>query len=106
MFLNMLRMLSYVFWRPSLIPLTQKTHISWLALSQAGKAAPNTAVGRAMQQALALLPTSEASFEQMFTNGVQDVLMVIYLANLTRSHLLLAERMRDQNAAAQQTQAV
>lgn len=72
----------------------------------AGKAAPNTAVGRAMQQALALLPTSEASFEHMFTNGVQDVLMVIYLANLTRSHLLLAERMRDQNAAAQQTQAV
>eukprot|EP01122_Echinamoeba_exundans_P000457 TRINITY_DN10406_c0_g1_i1.p1 TRINITY_DN10406_c0_g1~~TRINITY_DN10406_c0_g1_i1.p1 ORF type:complete len:295 (-),score=81.83 TRINITY_DN10406_c0_g1_i1:37-921(-) len=72
----------------------------------AGKAAPNNAVGRALQQTLALLPTSEASFEHMFTNGVQDVLMVIYLANLTRSHLLLAERMRDQNAAAQQTQTV
>lgn len=67
----------------------------------AGKAAPNNAVGRALQQTLALLPTSEASFEHMFTNGVQDVLMVIYMANLTRSHLLLAERMRDQNASAQ-----
>lgn len=73
----------------------------------AGKSAPNNTVGRALQQTLSLLPTSEASFEHMFTNGVQDVLMVIYLANLTRSHLLLAERMRDQNAAAaQQTQAV
>jgi len=51
---------------------------------------------------MATLPTTEASFDQMFTNGVQDVLMVVYLANLTRSHLLLAEKLRDQQTQSAQ----
>jgi translation initiation factor 3 subunit F len=60
---------------------------------------PNNQVGRFLQETLALLPTNSISFDQMFTNGVQDVLMVIYLANLTRSHLLLAEKLKDQTPA-------
>lgn len=65
----------------------------------AGKETPNNEVGRFLQETLSLLPTNELAFDQMFTNGVQDVLVVIYLANLTRSHLLLAEKLRDQAAA-------
>jgi translation initiation factor 3 subunit F len=66
-----------------------------------GKEQPNTEVGRFLQQTLTLLPTTENAFDQMFTNGVQDVLMVVYLSNLTRSHLLLAEKLRDQTTAQQ-----
>ena len=59
---------------------------------------PNNEIGRFLHQTLASLPTTEANFDQMFTNGVQDVLMVVYLANLTRAHLFLAEKLRDQQA--------
>ena len=36
------------------------------------------------------LPTS--AFEKIFTSQVQDMLVVVYLANLTRAQLALADR--------------
>jgi translation initiation factor 3 subunit F len=55
---------------------------------------------------LALLPSHESSeFDKMFANSLQDVLMVVYLANLMRTHLLLAERLRDQTTLTSSTSA-
>jgi len=62
----------------------------------AGKAPQNIELGRFLQHTLSLLPSNDISFETMFSNGTLDTLMLIYLANLTRSHLLLAEKARDQ----------
>lgn len=62
----------------------------------AGKAPQNLELGRFLQHTLSLLPSNDISFETMFSNGTLDTLMLIYLANLTRSHLLLAEKARDQ----------
>jgi translation initiation factor 3 subunit F len=62
----------------------------------AGKAPSNVELGRFLQHTLSLLPSNDVSFETMFSNGTLDTLMLIYLANLTRSHLFLAEKSRDQ----------
>jgi translation initiation factor 3 subunit F len=64
----------------------------------AGKAPQNIELGRFLQHTLSLLPSTDISFETMFTNGTLDTLMLIYLANLTRSHLFLAEKNRDQSS--------
>jgi len=54
-------------------------------------------IGRLIEETLALIPTYDnGQFDQILTKGLQDVLMVVYLANLTRTHLLLAEQLRDQ----------
>jgi len=54
-------------------------------------------IGRLIEETLALIPSYEGGqFESIFTKGLQDVLMIVYLANLTRTHLLLAEQLRDQ----------
>lgn len=64
----------------------------------AGKAPQNAELGRFLQHTLSQLPSNDISFETMFSNGTLDTLMLIYLANLTRSHLFLAERAREPSA--------
>ena len=34
-----------------------------------------------------------AEFEKMFNNSLQDLLMVVYLANLTRTQVVLQEKL-------------
>jgi translation initiation factor 3 subunit F len=34
------------------------------------------------------------NYEKMFNNSLQDLLMVVYLANLTRTQLKLAEKLQ------------
>jgi len=64
-------------------------------------------IGHLIEDTLALLPLYQSdSFEKIFTKGLQDVLMIVYLANLTRTHLLLAEQLRDQTNATTTTVAV
>jgi len=53
--------------------------------------------GQFVLDTFALLPTNLATFDKIFTSGLQDILMVVYLANLTRSHLLLANKMQEQS---------
>lgn len=36
-----------------------------------------------------------AKFEGMFNNAVQDLLMLVYLANLTRSQIMLRDKMNE-----------
>jgi len=51
-------------------------------------------VGRAVANALASIPhIDSAAFDKLFNNSVQDLLMVIYLSNLTKTQLALADKM-------------
>jgi len=60
-----------------------------------GKIVPDTNVGRFLADALSALPKLDAAaLEKMFTNSLQDLLLVVYLANLTRTQLALAEKLQ------------
>merc|ERR1719198_2254674 len=48
-----------------------------------------------LQNAMSAAPRLPASaFEKIFTSQVQDMLVVVYLANLTRAQLALAEKLQ------------
>jgi len=56
------------------------------------------AIGRALEETLSLLPRGQkeaAKLQVLWTRGLQDALMAAYLATLTRTHLHLAEHLRD-----------
>jgi translation initiation factor 3 subunit F len=60
-----------------------------------GKIVGNSTIGRQIALCLASLPKIDAeSLEKMFHNSLQDLLLVIYLANLTRTQLYLAEKLQ------------
>jgi len=48
-------------------------------------------IGRLIDDTLSMLPLDPSQFQSLFTKGLQDILMVVYLANLTKTHLLLAQ---------------
>ncbi|KAL1924581.1 uncharacterized protein VTP21DRAFT_4235 [Calcarisporiella thermophila] len=55
----------------------------------------NDTVGRFLMDAVASVPRVDAeAFEKMFNSHLQDVLMVIYLANMTRTQLAIAQRLQ------------
>ncbi|ORY91110.1 maintenance of mitochondrial structure and function-domain-containing protein [Syncephalastrum racemosum] len=59
-----------------------------------GKEQPNNAIGRYIMDAVSVVPKIDsASFEKMFNSHLQDLLMVVYLANMTRTQLSVAERL-------------
>eukprot|EP00238_Polyblepharides_amylifera_P000277 CAMPEP_0196574162 /NCGR_PEP_ID=MMETSP1081-20130531/3938_1 /TAXON_ID=36882 /ORGANISM="Pyramimonas amylifera, Strain CCMP720" /LENGTH=268 /DNA_ID=CAMNT_0041892107 /DNA_START=142 /DNA_END=948 /DNA_ORIENTATION=- len=66
-----------------------------------GKRPENKTLGRYLMDTLATVPrlTTE-NFSKLFNDSVQDVLLVMYLANLTRSQLVLAEKLNVGAAAA------
>jgi len=54
-----------------------------------------TAIGRLLADTVSALPRVEpGQLEKMFNNSLQDLLMVVYLANLTRTQLALAEKLQ------------
>ena len=56
-------------------------------------------IGRFLEQTVSALPQiNPEGFHQMFNNSLQDILMVVYLANLTRTQLALHERHRQISA--------
>ncbi|KAJ3049999.1 hypothetical protein HK097_009014 [Rhizophlyctis rosea] len=58
------------------------------------KEQPNNAIGRFLMDTVSSIPRIDAGeFEKMFNTHLQDLLMVVYLANLTRSQLAIAERL-------------
>jgi len=62
---------------------------------QAGKVEGNIEVGRVLADTMAAVPMMKPGvFEQTFHNGLQDLLMVSYLAQMTRTQLALAERIQ------------
>ncbi|CAM6089045.1 unnamed protein product [Calypogeia fissa] len=64
-----------------------------------GRIAPDNAIGRYLADTMAVVPRiTPDAFDKLFNDSVQDVLLVLYLANLTRTQLTLAEKL---NTAAQ-----
>ncbi|KAJ1975154.1 hypothetical protein H4R35_003275 [Dimargaris xerosporica] len=61
----------------------------------AGQVPGNNVVGRYIMDMLTATPKLDsAAFEQMFHSHLQDVLMVVYLSDLTRTQLNIAERLQ------------
>lgn len=59
-----------------------------------GTVAPDAAKGRQIADTLATVPRLRPEiFDQLFHNSLQDLLMVTYLSNLTRTQLELAEKL-------------
>jgi len=64
-----------------------------------GQVEPDNSVGRYLADTLASVPReSTDAFDKLFNDSIQDLLLVLYLANLTRTQLTLAEKL---NTAAQ-----
>lgn len=57
----------------------------------AGEVEGSSKIGKLIDDTLSLLPLDASQFQTLFSKGLQDVLMVVYLANLTKTHLLLAQ---------------
>ena len=58
-------------------------------------AVPDRRIGRMLGDAIARIPChSGADFEKVFTDNIQDMLMVAYLANLTKAQLALTEKLQ------------
>jgi len=52
-----------------------------------------------IEETLSLIPVDPNDFEALFTKRLQDILMVVYLSNLTKSHLLLVSHSASTAAA-------
>ncbi|KAJ1565321.1 Eukaryotic translation initiation factor 3 subunit F, partial [Nowakowskiella sp. JEL0078] len=66
-----------------------------------GKVANNNAVGRYLMDTVSTIPRLEQQeFETMFNKHLSDLLMVVYLANLTRTQLAIAERLHNMSGLA------
>jgi translation initiation factor 3 subunit F len=62
---------------------------------QEGKVEGNIEVGRVLADTMAAVPLMKPGvFEKTFHAGLQDLLMVSYLAQMTRTQLALAERIQ------------
>ncbi|KDO32997.1 hypothetical protein SPRG_02688 [Saprolegnia parasitica CBS 223.65] len=60
----------------------------------AGKQAANPKLGRELAEAVASIPPMHADvFDQIFNNGMQDLLMVSYLSSLTQAQLSISEKL-------------
>jgi translation initiation factor 3 subunit F len=59
-----------------------------------GKTTGDVLIGRAIGSALASVPHMDSeSFDKLFNENLQDLLMIVYLTNLTRTQLALADKM-------------
>lgn len=61
---------------------------------QAGKQKPDQAIGRSIAEAVSQVPfISKPDLEQLTNDSAQDVLLIMYLSNLVRTQLALADRL-------------
>jgi translation initiation factor 3 subunit F len=61
----------------------------------AGQTPANNAIGRFLSTTISSLSLIDpASFEKMWNNHLQDLLMVVYLSDLTRTQIALAEKLQ------------
>jgi len=60
-----------------------------------GESKPNQAIGRFLAEAVAAVPRLDPeTFEKCFNESIHDVLLVVYLSNLTRTQLALAQNLQ------------
>jgi len=68
-----------------------------------GKIKGDKRIGRMLGDAIARIPHhSGADFEKVFTDNIQDMLMVAYLANLTKAQIALSEKLQVMGLAQKQ----
>lgn len=61
-----------------------------------GQKEGNNVIGRYLLDTMSFIPNiNAADFEKMFNKHLQDLLVVVYLANLTRSQLAIAEKLQN-----------
>jgi translation initiation factor 3 subunit F len=61
---------------------------------QAGRTEPDTKIGRFLMDGITSVPQiSMGDFDKMFDGALKDLLMVVYLSNLTRTQLALSEKL-------------
>jgi len=61
---------------------------------QSGEIKGDKKIGRFLLDTVAAVPKIDpVEFEKMFNNSLQDLLMVVYLANLTRTQVVLQEKL-------------
>jgi translation initiation factor 3 subunit F len=61
-----------------------------------GEREGNNVIGRYLLDTMSFIPNINATdFEKMFNKHLQDLLVVVYLANLTRSQLAIAEKLQN-----------
>ncbi|KAK9843940.1 hypothetical protein WJX84_006794 [Apatococcus fuscideae] len=59
-----------------------------------GKQKPDQAIGRSLAEAVSQVPfISKTDLEQLTNDSAQDVLLIMYLSNLVRTQLALADRL-------------
>lgn len=64
---------------------------------KSGKASPDLAVGRGLTTALCAEPVIDVeAVENLCNSSLQDALMVVYLSNLTRTQISIAEKINSQ----------
>jgi len=60
-----------------------------------GKTVADPVIGRYLMDIITSVPKiDKEQFEQSFNNNIQDLLMVVYLANMTRAQLAVAEKLQ------------
>lgn len=60
-----------------------------------GKVPADAEIGRRLADALAAVPRlTKDQFEKVFGDAIQDVLLVMYLSNITKMQLMLAEKLQ------------
>jgi translation initiation factor 3 subunit F len=60
----------------------------------AGRIAADSSVGRLLFDVVASVPSVDPEqFESMVTSGMEDLLMIVYLANITQAQLSLGEKL-------------
>ncbi|KAJ3414833.1 hypothetical protein HDV05_005990 [Chytridiales sp. JEL 0842] len=73
-----------------------ETIATYVSKVQSGKIEANNAIGRFLMDTISSVPRIDAAdFEKMFNNHLQDLLMIIYLSNLTRTQLAIAQRLHN-----------
>ena len=70
---------------------TASTHVDGVV---DGKVAPDVMIGRQIADTLASVPRIRPEvFDRLFHDSLQDLLMVTYLSNITRTQLAIAEKL-------------
>jgi translation initiation factor 3 subunit F len=61
-----------------------------------GTTPPNDTIGRNLSETLSSVPRIQPDvFDKMFNDNLQDLLMVTYLSNITKTQLLIAEKLNE-----------
>jgi len=62
----------------------------------AGALSPNDTIGRDLSETLNSVPRIQPEvFDKMFDDNLQDLLMVTYLSNITKTQLMIAEKLNE-----------